>query len=145
MSRQIFINLPVRDVEAATAFYTGLGFAFNPVFTGPDSACMIINESAYAMLLSHSRFADFTEGKPIADPTVATGMLLAVSADSREDVDRTVAAAIAAGGARHGDPQDHGFMYADAFTDLDGHGFQVMWMDPQAAAEGPSDMAAANG
>ena len=142
MSRQFFINLPVNDVEATTAFYAGLGFEFNPAFSGPDAACMVINDSSFAMLLSRSRFADFTEGKPIADPTAATGVLFALSADSREDVDRTVAAAIAAGGTRHGEPQDHGFMYADAFTDLDGHGFQIMWMDPQAAADGPPDMAA---
>jgi uncharacterized protein len=144
MSRQFFINLPVDDVQASTAFYEALGFEFNPAFASPDSACMLINESSYAMLLSRSRFLDFTEGKPIADPATATGFLLAVSADSREAVDETVAAALAAGGKRHGEPQDHGFMYADAFTDLDGHGFQVMWMDPQAVAEGPADMSTAS-
>ena len=142
MSRQFFINLPVADVSATTAFYERVGFTFNPAFASPDSACMAINDASYAMFLSRGRFADFTEGKPIADPTAATGVLFAVSADSREEVDKTVAAAVAAGGARHGEPQDHGFMYADAFTDLDGHGFQVMWMDPQAAADGPPDMAA---
>jgi uncharacterized protein len=141
MSRQFFINLPVRDAQATTAFYEALGFEFNPAFASPDSACMAINDSAYVMWLSHSRFSDFTEGKSIHDPNTATAALYALSADSREGVDELVAKAIAAGGKPHGEPQDHGFMYGKAFTDADGHGFEVMWMDPKAAAEGPQDMA----
>jgi predicted lactoylglutathione lyase len=131
MSRQIFINLPVRDVEAATAFFTGLGFQFNSQFASPDNACMVINDSTYAMLLSHKRFADFTP-KPIADPTAATAALYALSADSREAVDALADAAVAAGGTDFREPQDHGFMYGRAFTDLDGHVWEVVWMDPQA-------------
>jgi uncharacterized protein len=141
MSRQFFINLPVRDPQATTAFYEALGFEFNPAFASPDSACMAINDSAYVMWLSQTRFSDFTEGKPVHDPNAATAVLCAVSVDSREAVDEIVAKALASGGTPHGEPQDHGFMYGNAFTDLDGHGFQFMWMDPKAAAEGPPDMA----
>ena len=141
MSRQFFINLPVRDAQATTAFYEALGFEFNPAFASPDSACMAINDSAYVMWLTHARFSDFTEGKPVHDPNTATAVLLAVSVDSREAVDAIVTKALDAGGAPHGEPQDHGFMYGSAFTDPDGHGFQVMWMDREAAAEGSPDMA----
>ena len=140
MSRQIFINLPVRDVQAATAFFTALGFEFNPMFASPDSACLIINDSAYAMLLSHKHFADFTP-KPIADPTAATAALYALSADSREAVDALADAAVAAGGTNFREPQDMGFMYGRAFADLDGHVWEVVWMDPNAAAQGPESVA----
>ncbi|MBE2314428.1 glyoxalase [Solirubrobacter sp. CPCC 204708] len=142
MNRMIFINLPVRDIEATTAFYTSLGFAFNPAFASPQSACMALNDSAFVMWLSYEHFADFTDGAAILDPREnTTAALYALSADSREAVDATVAAAVAAGGAEHGAAQDHGFMYSRAFRDLEGHGWQVMWMDPQAAADGPPDMA----
>lgn len=140
MSRQFFINLPVRDVEAAAAFFTALGFEFNPAFASPDTACMAINDSTYAMLLSRSRFSDFTEGVPVQDPHEGFGALYTVAAESREGVDALVAAAVAAGGTAHGAAQDHGFMYDHGFRDLDGHGWGVMWMDPKAAAEGPPDM-----
>ncbi len=138
----MFINLPVRDVEASTAFFTALGFAFDPVFASPDSACMRINDTAFVMLLSRSRFADFTEGAPAHDPRSAIAALYTVSAESREQVDALVAGAVAAGGASHGAPEDHGFMYGHGFTDLDGHGWGVMWMNTQAAAD---SLAAANG
>ena len=141
MSRMIFINLPVYDVEATTAFFTGLGFQLHPMFSSPECACMVINDQAYAMLLSHARFSDFTD-KPIADPAAATAALYCLSADSRAGVDALTDAAIAAGGASHGKTQDMGFMYGRAFSDLDGHVWEVMWMDPQAAAQGPADMAA---
>jgi uncharacterized protein len=141
MNRQFFVSLPVRDVVAATDFFTALGFEFNPTFASPDSSCMSINESTSVMLISRARFAELTEGVPVQDPRDGFGALLALAADSREGVDALVAAAVAAGGTAHGTAQDHGFMYDHGFRDLDGHGWGVMWMDPEAAAEAPADMA----
>src|SRR5690349_6463149 len=141
MNRQFFISLPVRDVEATTAFFTSLGFEFNPAFSSPDASCMVINESTHAMLISRPRFAELTEGVPVQDPKDGFGALFALSAESREAVDALVAAAVAAGGTAHGEPTDHGFMYDHSFRDLDGHGWGVMWMNPEAAQEGAPDLA----
>jgi predicted lactoylglutathione lyase len=132
MSRQFFISLPVADVEASTAFFTSLGFEFDPRFASPESACMVINDSTYVMLLARSRFSDLTEGVAVQDPRDGFGALYALAADSREGVDALVAAAVAAGGTAHGEATDHGFMYDHGFRDLDGHGWGVMWM-PEAS------------
>jgi predicted lactoylglutathione lyase len=141
MSRQFFITLPVADVEAAAAFFTSLGFEFDPQFAAPDAACMTINESTSVMLATRSRVAELTDGVPVIDPRTGFGALYAFSADSREHVDALVAAAVAAGGTAHGEATDHGFMYDHGFRDLDGHGWGVLWMDPKAAAEGPPELA----
>jgi predicted lactoylglutathione lyase len=138
-SRLIFVNLPVKDLAASTAFFGKLGFDFDPKFTDDSAACMVVSEQAYVMLLVESRFADFTK-KPVADARQATEAIFAVSADSREAVDAFADQALTAGGTPANDPMDHGFMYARSFNDLDGHLWEVMWMSPEAVEQGPADM-----
>jgi uncharacterized protein len=139
-SRLIFVNVPVKDVEASKAFFGALGFAFDEKFTDDACACMIVSEQAYVMLLAESRFTDFTS-KPVADARSTTEAILCVSADSREAVDAFADAALAAGGTPAKDAQDYGFMYGRSFNDLDGHHWEVMWMSPEAVEQGPADMA----
>ncbi|MBA3771988.1 MAG: VOC family protein [Ramlibacter sp.] len=133
MSRQIFVNLPIRNMERAKAFFGALGFSFNPQFTNEQGACMVINEnSIYVMLLVESFFQTFTK-KPVADATRTTEVLVCLSCESRAEVDELVRKALAAGGTAPNPPQDHGFMYGHGFTDLDGHIWELMYMDPNAA------------
>jgi predicted lactoylglutathione lyase len=129
MPRKIFINLPVGNLDKSVEFFTKLGFEFDQQFTDESATCMIVSEDAFVMLLVESRFADFTK-KPIASGSTSTEVILALSADSREDVDHIVDAALEAGAQYANDPMDHGFMYGRSFSDLDGHLWEVMWMDP---------------
>lgn len=128
MAKQIFINLPVKDLNKSIAFFTTLGFTFNPQFTNEEAACMIIGENIYAMLLTEKRFKDFTK-KDIADSTKTTEVLIAIDAESREQVIEMVEAAISAGGSKYMDAADHGWMYQHSFADLDGHQWEVLYMD----------------
>lgn len=132
MSRLIFVNLPVEDVAATRSFFGGLGFEFNEQFCDENTACMAINDSAWIMLLQKDRFRDFI-ADDICDTSKNREVLTCISADSRDGVDALVDAAIAAGGSKWMDPQDHGFMYGRSFRDLDNHVWEVMWMDPAAA------------
>lgn len=127
MPTQIFVNLPVRDLPASIAFFTRLGFTFNPQFTDDTATCMIVSDTIFVMLLTHDKFKSFTP-KPICDATTSTEVLLAVSRDSREAVDTMVREAVAAGGTTYNQPQDHGFMYAHGFQDLDGHIWELLYM-----------------
>jgi predicted lactoylglutathione lyase len=127
----IFVNLPVKDLVKSMAFFEALGFSFNPQFTDETAACMVISDTIFAMLLTHEKFAGFSP-KPIADTSKTTEVLIALSRDDREAVDAIVKAALAAGGSTFNQPQDHGFMYGHAFRDLDGHVWEVFWMDPAA-------------
>ncbi|MFI0964595.1 VOC family protein [Streptomyces sp. NPDC021080] len=129
--QMIFVNLPVSDVAASRKFFTELGYSINPQFSTDDCACVVISDTIIAMLLGKQRYADFTK-KEIADATKTSEVLLCLSAESREKVDELVDAAIAAGGSGTGEAQDQGFMYGRAFDDLDGHTWEVMWMDPAA-------------
>ncbi|HEX8824340.1 MAG TPA: VOC family protein [Archangium sp.] len=131
-SRKIFINLAVRDLKKSMEFFSNLGFAFNPKFTDSKAACMIISEEAFVMLLSEPFFKTFTKREP-CDTSRQTEGLFALSCDSRAEVDELVKKAIAGGGKHAMDVQDHGFMYGWSFYDLDGHHWEVMWMDPKAA------------
>lgn len=129
MPKQIFVNLPVRDLDASKAFFEALGFTFNRQFTDDTAACMVISDTIYAMLLTHDKFKQFTE-KDIADATRTTEVLTALSADSKQAVDELVDAAVKAGGTEPRDPTDYGFMFQRAFDDLDGHTWEIVWMDP---------------
>src|ERR1051325_11313752 len=131
MSREIFINLPVRDLPQSMEFFSTLGFTFNPQFTDHKAACMVVSEKAYVMLLSQPFFRGFTKNE-ICDTSRATETLLDVSCTSRAEVDQLVRKAIDAGGRHAMDPNDHGFMYGWSFYDPDGHHWEVLWMDPQA-------------
>jgi predicted lactoylglutathione lyase len=132
--QMIFVNLATDDVEASKKFFTELGYTINPQFSTDDNACVVISESIVAMLLSKQRYADFTK-KEIADSTKTSEVLICLSAESREKVDELVGKAVAAGGTANPDVQDHGYMYGRSFDDLDGHSWEVVWMDP-AAVEG---------
>ncbi|HEX8154412.1 MAG TPA: VOC family protein [Thermoanaerobaculia bacterium] len=131
MSREIFVNLPVRDLPKTMEFFSALGFTFNRQFTDDKAACMVISEKAYVMLLTEPFFRGFTK-RELCDTTRATEALLAISCTSRAEVDQLVRKAIDAGGSHAMDPMDHGFMYGWSFYDLDGHHWEVLWMDPKA-------------
>jgi predicted lactoylglutathione lyase len=133
-SRKLFVNLPVRDLKQSMEFFTKLGFAFNPQFTDEKAACMIISEEAFAMLLLEPFFKGFTK-KELCDTARQTEALFALSCSSRAEVDEMVKTAVAAGGTHAIDPTDQGFMYGWSFYDLDGHHWEVFWMDPQAIAQ----------
>jgi uncharacterized protein len=132
MARKIFVNLPIKDMERSQAFFKALGFSFNPQFTNEQGACMVISEDIFTMLLVEPFFQGFTK-KPIADAKKVTEVLVCLSCDSREEVDALVKKALAAGGTTPNAPQDHGFMYSHGFEDLDGHVWELVWMDPAAA------------
>jgi uncharacterized protein len=134
MSRMMFANLPVADVAATRKFFDGLGFEFNDQFCDEQTACLVINEQTMVMLLETPRFQDFIADE-ICDTAKAREVLLCVSAVSRDEVDTLVDTAIAAGGTTWMEPQDHGYMYGRAFRDLDGHVWEVMWMDPAATGQ----------
>ena len=131
-NRKIFVNLAVKDLKKSMDFFAALGFTFNPKFTDDKGACMVISDEAYAMLLTEPFFRGFTK-RDIADTSRQTETLIALSCESRAEVDALVKKAIAAGGTHAMEPQDHGFMYAWSFYDLDGHHWEVFWMDPAAA------------
>lgn len=128
---KIFVNLPVKDLDKSIAFFSAIGFDFNPQFTNENATCMIISEHIFAMLLVENFFQTFTK-KEIADATKTTEVVVALSFDSREEVDVLVDKALAAGGTAYNEPMDHGFMYQRAFQDLDGHQWELFWMDPKA-------------
>lgn len=135
MATKIFVNLPVRDLDKSVAFFTGLGFTFNPQFTDENATCMIIGEDIFVMLLVEKYFKTFTK-KEIADTKKSTEVIIALSADSREKVDELADKALAAGGKKSLDPQDHGFMYQRSFQDLDGHLWELTYMDMSAIPQG---------
>jgi uncharacterized protein len=130
-SRKIFVNLAVKDLQRTIAFFTALGFEFDPRFTDEQATCMIVSEDAYVMLLVDERFKDFTK-KAIADSTTATEVIVALSAESREQVDELADKALRAGGSPANDPMEMGFMYGRSFHDPDGHLWELIWMDPAA-------------
>ncbi len=139
MPRMIFISLPVRDVPASRKFYEALGFSINEMFSDDSSACVVVSEAIYLMISSHEKFAQITP-LAIGDPRTHAQNLMALSCDSRAEVDTMVVAALAAGGSEVHPPEDLGFMYSRAFADPDGHGWGPMWMDPAAVTAGPPDI-----
>lgn len=134
--RMIFVNLPVSDLAASMAFFTGLGFVNNPQFTDDTAACMVIDANIFVMLLTKPKFAGFITGD-IADAHRATEVLVCLSCDSRAEVDDTLAKAMAGGAQTWKPVQDMGFMYGASFQDLDGHVWELMWMDPAAVQSAP--------
>lgn len=131
MSRQIFVNLPVKDLNKAIAFFTQLGFTFNAQFTDETATCMIVSNDIFVMLLTEAKFQTFTP-KSICDATKSTEVLVCLSCESRADVDDIVSKAVTAGGTTYNEPQDHGFMYAHGYQDLDGHIWELIYMEPEA-------------
>ncbi|MFE0512319.1 VOC family protein [Streptomyces sp. NPDC058964] len=129
--QMIFVNLATNDVEASRKFFTELGYTINPQFSTDECACVVISDTIVAMLLSRSHYGNFTK-KEIVDSTKSSEVLVCLSAESREKVDELVDKAIAAGGTGTRDAIDQGFMYGRSFDDLDGHTWEVVWMDPAA-------------
>lgn len=135
MSRKLFVNLPVKDLEKTKAFFAALGFTFNPQFTNESAACMVVSEHNFVMLLMQPFFQGFTP-KPLADAHASTEVLVAFDCDSKAAVDELVGKALAAGAKEPREPQDHGFMYQRTFEDLDGHMWEPFWFDPAALQQG---------
>jgi uncharacterized protein len=132
MATRIFVNLPVKDLKKSMTFFTQLGFAFNPQFTDDKAACMIISENIFAMLLTEPFFKTFTK-KNLCNAQTSTEVLLALDAESRGKVESLVKSAVAAGGSVYMEPQDHGWMYQHSFADLDGHQWEILYIDEGAA------------
>jgi predicted lactoylglutathione lyase len=129
--QMIFVNLAVDDLDASKKFFTELGYSINAQFSDETAASVVISDTIVAMLLTKQKYAGFTK-KEIVDATKSSEVLLGLSAESREKVDELVEKAVAAGGSVTGETQDYGFMYGRAFDDLDGHTWEVIWMDPAA-------------
>ena len=132
VARKLFVNIPISDVQRSIVFFEALGFAFNPQFTDASATCMLVGTDAYFMLMMKDRFEGFAK-KPVGDSGRETNALFAITVDSREDVDLLYSKALAAGGTKASDPQDHGFMYVQSFYDLDGHHWELFWMDQSTA------------
>jgi predicted lactoylglutathione lyase len=129
MSTKIFVNLAVKDLSKSIEFFKKLGYTFNAQFTDETATCMIISDTIYVMLLTETKFKSFTP-KQICDTTKYQEAFICLSADSKEAVDGMIKKAVAAGGKTWKGPEDHGFMYGHEFEDLDGHVWEIMWMDP---------------
>jgi predicted lactoylglutathione lyase len=130
-SRKIFVNLAVKDLDRAVEFFKTLGFTFDPRFTDETATCMVVSDDAYVMLLVEDRFKDFTK-KELADPARQTEAIMALSAESREQVDEFADTALASGATTANEPMEMDFMYARSFHDPDGHLWEIVWMDPSA-------------
>jgi predicted lactoylglutathione lyase len=135
MATKIFVNLPVQDLQKSMVFFTKLDFTFNAQFTDETAACMVVSEDIYVMLLTHEKFKMFTP-KAICDATKSTEVLVCLSCESREHVNDMVRKAVGGGGTTYNAPQDHGFMYGHGFQDLDGHIWEVIYMEPSAIHQG---------
>ncbi|MDQ3239639.1 MAG: VOC family protein [bacterium] len=133
MNRSIFVNLPVKDLNATKEFFAKLGFSYNKQFTNEDAACMVLGEKIFVMLLVEKFFKTFID-KEIADTKKTTEMLIAISADSKGEIDSMIEKVIEAGGCELRERQDLGFMYSRTFGDLDGHIWEILWMDPTYVA-----------
>jgi predicted lactoylglutathione lyase len=135
--KQIFVNLPVKDLQRSLDFFTGLGFRFNPQFTDDKAACMVINETIYAMLIVESFFKTFTT-KKISDASKSTEVLNALSFESRAEVDEMADKALNSGGSPNTETQDHGWMYGRSFQDPDGHIWELLYMDESQLSQPPA-------
>jgi predicted lactoylglutathione lyase len=131
MATQIFVNLPVKDLNKTIQFFTKLGFTFNPQFTDENATCMIVGKDIFVMLLVEKFFKTFTK-KEICDTAKNTEAILALTAESREKVDQMIGKVVEAGGEESREPQDHGWMYGRAFHDIDGHLWEIIYMDESA-------------
>jgi predicted lactoylglutathione lyase len=133
MTTKMFVNLPVKDLGRSVKFFTALGFKFNPQFTDENATCMIVSEENFVMLLVENYFKTFTP-KPVSDARKSTEVLICLSRDSREAVDEIVRKAVASGASTHTPAKDLGFMYQHGFEDLDGHLWEVAYMNMEALA-----------
>ena len=135
MPTKIFVNLPVKDLPKSMEFFRQLGYTFNQQFTDETAACMVISDTIFAMLLTYPKFKGFTP-KTICDATKSSEVLIALSCDSSAQVSDLVKRAVAAGGITYAEAKDYGFMFQHGFQDLDGHIWELVWMDPAAIKQG---------
>ncbi|MED5016497.1 VOC family protein [Paenibacillus chibensis] len=133
-STHTFVNLPVKDLDRTKEFFSSIGFEFNPQFSDEKAACLVINDNTFVQLLTESYFQTFIS-KPVADAASAAAGIIALSADSREQVDELADKALTAGGKQSKEPADHGFMYVRSFEDLDGHLWEIAFFDPSAYSQ----------
>ena len=140
----IFVNIPTSDLERAKSFYTGLGAEINPLFTDDNAACIVWSDDVFFMVLTREYFGTFTD-KQVVDAKSAAQVLVALSRDSREDVDDVLTKGLAAGGTEPRDAQDYGFMYSRDLEDPDGNVLEFLFMDPAAAEQGPEAFMAEQG
>ncbi len=131
MINQVFLSLPVADLQRSVTFFKALGFTHNPDFSDDTAACFVINDAISVMLSSHAKFREFTP-KEVCDTSKAVEVLISLSCESREQVDEMVAKALAAGGSTYDKPEDFGFMYTHSFVDPDGHGWGVLHLASQS-------------
>ena len=129
MAKQIFVNLPVKDLNKTVDFFTKLGFTFNPQFTDENATCMIVGENIFVMLLVEKFYKSFIPNHEIADARKTSQVIIAIDVESRSDVDAMMDKALKAGGTKHRDADDHGWMYSKSFADLDGHVWEVLFAD----------------
>lgn len=144
MSTSIFVSLPTTDLERSKAFYTSLGFTINPMFTDDNSACVVVGDNIYFMMVTREYLATFTD-KQIIDPKTQAQTSISFSRDSRDDVDEVVATGLAAGGSEPREAQDYGFMYSRDLEDPDGNVLGFLFMEPAAAEKGPEAYLAEQG
>ncbi|MEG4092634.1 VOC family protein [Microcoleus sp. Pol12B4] len=135
MATKIFVNLPVKNLDRSVEFFTKLGFSFNAQFTDETATCMVVSEDIFVMLLTEAKFKEFTPNA-ICDATKSTEVLVCLSSESREEVDKMIGKAVAAGGTTYNEPKDYGFMYGHGFQDLDGHIWETVFMEPSAVNQG---------
>lgn len=140
--RSLYVALPVADIERSKAFFAGLGFGFDPGMTGETSAGVLVGEHAFVMLLDHATFTQYAH-LPMGDPRTHTQGLYTIGVATRDEVDTVTEAALTAGATVADGPEDHGFMYSRSFFDLDGHPWQILWLDPTAAQPGAAEPASA--
>ena len=136
MHKMIFVNLPVADLDRSRTFFESMDYSFNDNFCDGNALALVLGDSIVAMLLQRELYQSFVPQKEVADPRTSSGSIVCLSAEGRDEVDALVDKAMAAG-ATAGDTEDHGFMYGRSFYDLDGHAWEIMWMDPAAAEVGP--------
>ncbi len=135
MNTKIFVNLPVNDLGKSMGFFKKLGFSYNPQFTNETAACMVVSEDIFVMLLTEAKFKEFTP-KAICDATRSSEVLVCLTCESRPKVDEMVRGAVSAGGTTYNASKDYGFMYQHGFQDLDGHIWELIYMEPDAVKEG---------
>ncbi|ASZ11907.1 VOC family protein [Chitinophaga pendula] len=134
MAKMIFVNLPVKDLQQSKDFFTQLGYSFNPQFTDDKAACLVISDTIFAMLLTEEYFKSFSN-QEVADTSKVNEVILALSADSKEQLIELVDKAVAAGATEPKPATDYGFMYSRTFNDLDGHRWEIVYMDPNAVQQ----------
>ncbi len=137
MATKIFVNLPVKDLDKSKEFFTKIGFTINPQFTNEKAACVVISDTIFAMILKEEFFKTFIPKKEISDATKSTEVLVALSLESKEQVNEMIEKAFAAGAMESRPAEDHGFMFSRSFEDPDGHIWEVFWMDMNAAPPSP--------